>query len=100
MDEMLLNNIYTVECLWLLPRDTFELGSVVYDVETGSYYLVERDGYRMLTDESRIELITKLITNSYSACSESKPSSKCAYCGCTNDHIYGTCDYCGAPLEE
>ena len=31
--------------------------------------------------------------------SESYPSSKCAYCGCTNDHIYGTCDYCGAPLE-
>ena len=27
------------------------------------------------------------------------PSCKCAYCGCTNDHIYGTCDYCGAPLE-
>lgn len=24
---------------------------------------------------------------------------RCAYCGCTNDHIYGTCDYCGAPLE-
>ena len=31
--------------------------------------------------------------------SESHPSTKCAYCGCTNDHIYGTCDYCGAPLE-
>lgn len=29
----------------------------------------------------------------------SEPSCKCAYCGCTNDHIYGTCDYCGAPLE-
>ena len=29
----------------------------------------------------------------------SKPSCKCAYCGCTNDHIYGTCDYCGAPLS-
>ena len=28
-----------------------------------------------------------------------EPSCKCAYCGCTNDHIYGTCDYCGAPLE-
>ena len=27
------------------------------------------------------------------------PSCKCAYCDCTNDHIYGTCDYCGAPLE-
>ena len=25
---------------------------------------------------------------------------RCAYCGCTNDHIYGTCDYCGAPLSE
>lgn len=29
-----------------------------------------------------------------------EPSCKCAYCGCTNDHIYGTCDYCGAPLSE
>ena len=29
-----------------------------------------------------------------------KPSCKCAYCGCTNDHVYGTCDYCGAPLSE
>ena len=28
-----------------------------------------------------------------------EPSCKCAYCGCTNDHICGTCDYCGAPLE-
>lgn len=28
-----------------------------------------------------------------------EPSCKCAYCGYTNDHIYGTCDYCGAPLE-
>lgn len=30
--------------------------------------------------------------------SEPKPSCKCKYCECTNDHIYGTCDYCGAPL--
>ena len=28
-----------------------------------------------------------------------EPSCKCEYCGCTNDHIYGTCDYCGAPLS-
>lgn len=27
-----------------------------------------------------------------------EPTCKCAYCECTNDHIYGTCDYCGAPL--
>lgn len=32
--------------------------------------------------------------------SEGRPSAKCAYCGCTNDHIYGTCDYCGASLSE
>ena len=30
---------------------------------------------------------------------KSDPSCKCAYCDCTNDHIYGTCDYCGAPLS-
>ena len=28
-----------------------------------------------------------------------EPTCKCAYCECTNDHIYGTCDYCGAPLS-
>ena len=36
---------------------------------------------------------------SFSLDSHQKPSCKCQYCGCTNDHIYGTCDYCGAPLE-
>ncbi|MBO7070515.1 MAG: hypothetical protein J6W09_04400 [Bacteroidales bacterium] len=29
-----------------------------------------------------------------------EPSCKCAYCECTNDHIYGLCDYCGAPLGQ
>ena len=30
---------------------------------------------------------------------KSEPTCKCAYCECTNDHVYGTCDYCGAPLS-
>lgn len=37
--------------------------------------------------------------NHYAGNKAHEPSCKCSYCGCTNDHIYGTCDYCGAPLE-
>ena len=64
--------------------------TVTYDNGTGDIDIKWEDASLEEISEFRSE----------AAChSESYLSSKCAYCGCTNDHIYGTCDYCGAPLE-
>ena len=65
---------------------------------------------------SAVELTSTAWTSSYVTCTfptiswnqyidgsidipKREPTCKCAYCECTNDHIYGTCDYCGAPLS-
>lgn len=53
-------------------------------------YIVDKSGF-YVDWEFTSQLLTTIGTH--------EPSCKCAYCGCTNDHIYGTCDYCGAPLE-
>lgn len=52
---------------------------------------------RTFTIKGNAEL--NAIESGLGRCGNNNPSCKCAYCGCTNDHIYGTCDYCGAPLE-
>ena len=48
--------------------------------------------------ENTIE--TKPSPPTTASCVASASHKRCAYCDCTNDHIYGTCDYCGAPLGE
>lgn len=52
-----------------------------------------------LVDKSGFYVDWEFANQPYTAIKMHEPSCKCAYCGCTNDHIYGTCDYCGAPLE-
>lgn len=54
--------------------------------------LLQKDGIGLVADWAKPLRTVKLSDHSHRC--------KCAYCGCTNDHIYGTCDYCGAPLEE
>lgn len=86
--------VYHVASLREFPEEMFEVGAVLHNIETESYYIKSKTGYVPLTVDSICSM------NGYAElASDSKPSSKCAYCGCTNDHIYGTCDYCGAPLE-
>ena len=58
--------------------------------EIENFYNDETKAQSFSTDYSRVKITIG---------GESYPSCKCAYCGCTNDHIYGTCDYCGAPLS-
>ena len=87
MVECFKRGYYTVDSLLSFPHTLFEVDSIIHEVETDFYYVVGDDGcfHRIDYAEEQIH-------------SESKLSSKCEYCGCTNDHIYGTCDYCGAPL--
>ena len=80
---------YTVDSILSFPHTLFKVDSIVHEVETDLYYVVGNDGCF-----HRIEDAEELFY------SESKPSAKCQYCGCTNDHIYGTCDFCGAPLDS
>lgn len=54
----------------------------------------------LLSQKCGIGLIPANICEQFKTIDKHEPSCKCSYCGCTNDHIYGTCDYCGAPLEE
>lgn len=52
-----------------------------------------------LVDKSGFSVGWGFANQPFTAIEMNDPSCKCQYCGCTNDHIYGTCDYCGAPLE-
>lgn len=52
-----------------------------------------------LVDKSGFSVDWEFVNRPLTSIEMHEPSCKCAYCGCTNDHIYGTCDYCGAPLE-
>ena len=88
------STVYHVASLNEFSSELFKNGSVLHDCETESYYVKTESGYVPLSAES----ITPPLWFQDDE-PEFKPSSKCAYCGCTNDHIYGTCDYCGAPLD-
>lgn len=61
------------------------------EVSPGEYHLLQKEGVGLIPNARIIAPFKTIETH--------EPSCKCAYCGCTNDHIYGTCDYCGAPLE-
>lgn len=88
------DRIYHVASLNEFPPSLFDLGAVVHDCSDDSYYIKGQNGYLPLNADS----ITEVTETMESLTSDGRPSAKCAYCGCTNDHIYGTCDYCGAPL--
>lgn len=57
------------------------------------------NGEAHLLDRSGLAVDWSFANRPITATEMHEPSCKCQYCGCTNDHIYGTCDYCGAPLE-
>lgn len=61
-------------------------------VSPGEYHLLQRNGVGLIPNAHIIAPLKTIDMH--------EPSCKCAYCGCTNDHIYGTCDYCCAPLSE
>lgn len=61
------------------------------EVSPGEYHLLQKNGVGLIPNAHIIAPIKTIDTH--------EPSCKCQYCGCTNDHIYGTCDFCGAPLE-
>ena len=68
-----------------------------YTVDGSGYWYCEPDTVTIPYATFATSTITIDTTNPWTVPKE--PSCKCEYCGCTNDHIYGTCDYCGAPLS-
>lgn len=78
---------------------------VQYDSITTSSYTVDGSGYWYYKPDTVTIPYTTLTTSAITLDTTNlwtvpkEPTCKCAYCECTNDHIYGTCDYCGAPLS-
>lgn len=80
--------VLVISFLSAMVYDAVDMKKTMQEIE--NFYNDETKVQSFSTDYSRAKITID---------GESYPSSKCAYCGCTNDHIYGTCDYCGAPLE-
>ena len=80
--------VLVISFLSAMVYDAVDMKKTMQEIE--NFYNDETKVQSFSTDYSRVKITIG---------GESYPSSKCSYCGCTNDHIYGTCDYCGAPLE-